>query len=194
MEVFQLETIEWLRKLAECNLCPSCYRKYKQSIEPNIQAIITGLLIRPINDWLQTEQQITQIVMKTEGVFKEDIIVVSFVEGSQISKLVDEKKFRLIEKWSMFKKIAYLKNKGIIREYSYQLLERARKKRNNIHNLIAFSKEDYELFHFAHIVAFTLWSSVAVPNQTDISKSYIDNAEEKAKIFLEYLDKQAQIS
>jgi hypothetical protein len=184
-----LDAVEWLRKIAECNLCPKCFKIYEQSIEPNIQATVTGLLYRPMNDWLQTEEHITQIVMRIEGVFKGNIIVISFTEGSEIAKLVDEQKFRRIEKWSMAKKIDFLRKKGIVREATFELLDRARKTRNRIHNLIAFGREDYEIFYYARVVTSQLWNAVTMSNQAEVSKIYSENAEKNAKMFLEKIDK-----
>lgn len=182
-----METVEHLRKLAEWNLCDRCFQKYKAFLEPTIQSKIQSLLLTPLADWTETESEITQMVMKNEGVFKTESIIISLgVDEKENIAVVDVKAFRKIEKWRFIDKIKYLHKNGILQNSSYQLLDKARKTRNKLHNLIAFTEQDYTLFRLTFIITNQIWKATIV-NQKDISIWLKTDAEEKAKQWLEKL-------
>lgn len=81
----RMRTIEGLRKLAELNLCGDCFQKYKMLIEPSIK----NWLSKPISKWREAESYITQMVMKTKGVFKGKTTIISFDESEE-EKVADE--------------------------------------------------------------------------------------------------------
>ena len=83
----------------------------------------------------QAESQITQIVMKTKGVFKGNTWVLSFnkSEEEKAADYIDVKAFRKIEKMGFKDKIDYLHKNGILQDSSYRLLDKAREARNKIH-------------------------------------------------------------
>jgi len=126
---------------------------YKQLLEPNIQSAILSLRSVPLADWIQTELEITQIIMKNKGIFKGDIIVISLGKNEdENANLVDVKAFKEIKKWGFKRKIDYLHNTGVLQDSSYELLNKARETRNRFHDLIAFTEEDYILFRLTYII------------------------------------------
>lgn len=68
---------EYLRKVAELNLCDSCFNRYKALIEPSIK----DLLFNPMEDWREVESDITLMVMVIEGVLEPDNIYLSLGDG-----------------------------------------------------------------------------------------------------------------
>jgi hypothetical protein len=180
-----VETIEHLRKLAELNLCDRCFQVYKAFIEPTIQSTIQSLLSVPLADWTQTESQITQIVMKNKGIFKGNVIVISLgKEENESADMVDVKAFKKIKRLPFKTKIDYLHATGVLQDSSYELLDKARETRNRLHDLIAFSEQDYALFHLAYIITNQIWTAT-VTDQKDISIWLKTNAEKNAKQWLE---------
>jgi hypothetical protein len=181
----RVETIEHLRKLAELNLCDSCFQKYKAFLEPTIQSTIQSLRLRPLGDWIETESEITQIVMKNKGVFKGKAIVLFLGnDENKITDMVDVKAFNQIKKWKFNEKINYLHATGVLQDSSYELLDKARETRNRLHDLIAFSEQDYALFHLAYIITNQIWTAT-MTDQKDISIWLKTNAEKNAKQWLE---------
>jgi hypothetical protein len=172
--------------MAELNLCDSCFQKYKAFLEPTIQSTIQSLLLRPLADWIETESEITQMVMKNKGIFKGEIIVISLGnEESEVADMVnDVKAFRKIKKWRIKDKIDYLHDTGILQDSSYSLLNKARETRNRLHDLIAFSEQDYALFHVAFIITHQIWNATMI-DQKDISIRLKNDAEKNAKQWLE---------
>ena len=182
-----METVKHIRKLAELNLCNRCFQVYKQLLEPNIQSAILSLRSVPLADWIQTELEITQIIMKNKGIFKGDIIVISLGKNEdEATDIVDVKAFKEIKKWAFKRKIDYLHNTGVLQNSSYELLNKARKTRNRLHDLIAFTEQDYILFRLTYIITNQIWNATIV-NQKDISVWLKTDAEEKAKQWLEKL-------
>ena len=182
-----METVEHLRKMVELNFCNGCFEKYKAFIEPTIQSTIQSLLSRPLADWIETESEITQIVMKNKGIFKGNVIVTSLGnDESKSADMVDVKAFKQIKKWTFKNKIDYLHSEGILQNYSYELLDKARDTRNHLHDLIAFSEQDYTLFRLAFIVTNQIWIAT-VADQKEISIGLKTNSEKNAKQWLEEL-------
>ena len=185
-----MRTIEDLRKLAELNFCERCFQEYKAFIEPTIQSTIQSLLLVPLADWVQTESEITQIVMKHKGVFKGTAIVLTLGKDENASaSMVDVASFKRIKRWTFKQKIDYLRSNGILQEFSYQLLDKARETRNRFHDLIAFSEQDYDLFHLAFIVTYQIWTATML-EQNEISIRLKSDAEENAKQWLQKINEK----
>jgi hypothetical protein len=151
-------TIEYLEKMAELNLCQDCFQKYKALIEPSIKRYLS----QPLSDFRLAESQITQIMMKTKGVFKGNLWVLSFNKGEEekVADYIDVKAFRKIEKMSFKGKIDYLHKNGMLQDYSYSILDKARDARNKIHAETELSKEDYALFSMANWITNQIWSTI----------------------------------
>jgi len=178
-------TIEYLRKVAELNLCKDCLTKYKAMIEPAIRIWLS----QPLSEFRQAESQITQMVMKTEGVFKGKTWVISFSKGEEekVADYIDVKAFRKIEKWGFKKEIDYLHQNGILKDSSYRLLDKARIARNKIHGepiVAELSEEDYSLFSMASSITSQLWSATMIDWEKDISINLKSNAEKVAEQWL----------
>jgi len=181
----RMKTIEDLRKLAELNLCKNCFQKYKAMIEPSMR----NWLSEPLSDRREVESYITQIVMKTKGIFIGDTIIISFEEGEEekVADEVDVKAFKKTKKWSFKRKIDYLYEKGILENCSYRLLDRARKVRNKIHGepiTTELSEQDYSLFYVTSVIASQIWSAKMHGWKEDISTNLKSNAEKIAKQWL----------
>jgi hypothetical protein len=184
-------TIEYLRALAQLNLCENCFQKYKMLIEPSIR----GYLSKPLNDWREAETEITQLVMKTKGIFKGDMWVLSFddSEEEKVAQYLDVKAFRKIERWRVKERIDYLYENGIIQDYSYKVLDKARKARNKIHeepSFVQISDEDYALFSVANWIASQILSTYRVVWGEGISAKIRSNAEKVAEQWLSQIERQ----
>lgn len=178
-------TVEYLRSLAELNLCESCFQKYKALIEPSIR----GYLSQPLRDWREAESQITQIAMKTKGVFKSDMWVLSFDKGEEekVAEYVDVKAFRKIERMSFKDKIEYLHKNGVLQHFSYRLLDRARESRNKIHSepiLTELSERDYALFSMANWITSQILTAIRVNWGEEIVANIKSNVEKVAEQWL----------
>ncbi|MFA4958142.1 MAG: hypothetical protein WC556_14330 [Candidatus Methanoperedens sp.] len=101
-----MKTIEEFRRNAKGDLCPTCFKKYKMFIEPNIRE----LLFKPIDDWRDVESNITQMVMVTERVCKPELIYLSFGESSDLFRW-DKIKEGGRDNWKLIK---FLKKKYCI--------------------------------------------------------------------------------
>ncbi|MBU4220687.1 MAG: hypothetical protein KKA10_03545 [Euryarchaeota archaeon] len=175
-----MKTIEDLRNLVKLNLCESCFQKYKALVEPSIRE----WLFEPISDWKKVESHVTQMVMKTNGVFKGKMIFISLDKGSneKYSDEVDVNGFQEIKKWSFKRKIDYLHKKGILQDASYRFLDKAREVRNRIHDEFAqFSEQDLTLFYIASVVTYQIWSATMLEWGEDISVFLKSNAEKVAE-------------
>jgi hypothetical protein len=180
----KMKTIEDLGKFAELNLCRDCFLKYKELIEPKIKIWLS----QPLSDWRQAERQITQIVMKTKGVFKDKMVwVISFDESEEeeVADYVDVKAFREIEKkWGIKRKIDYLHEKGIVGDSSFKLLHEARETRNKIHIDAGFSEEDYVLFSIASLITSQIMSAITFDWEEEIITNTKFNTEKVAEQWL----------
>jgi len=182
-------TIEYLRQLAELNLCQNCFGKYKAIIEPNINRYLS----QPLSDFRRAELQITQIVMTTKGVFKhKDIHVLSFDKGEEeeVSDYIDVKTFRKIEKIGFKDKIDYLHENGILQDSSYSILDKAREARNKIHagpDVTEFSKEDHVLFSKANWISSEILHAITFDLEEDIMTNIKSNTEKAAEHWLKTL-------
>jgi hypothetical protein len=186
-------TIENLRKLAELNLCKDCFWKYKAMIEPTIKIWLS----QPLSDFRQAESEITQMVMKTKGVFKGKMWVLSFNKGEEekVAEYIDVKAFRKIEKMRFKDKIDYLHENGILQDSSYRLLDKAREARNKIHAepiVAELSEEDYTLFSMASWIASQIWSAMRFDWEEEIITNIKSNTEKVAEQWLKTLQTKPQ--
>jgi hypothetical protein len=178
--------VEDLRKKAELHLCDDCYREYESMLEPTIK----DLILRPMQNWRAIELYLEILVMKCEGVFKDEtIIIMSFGEKSNKSfeELFHKEDYRKIKFWNTKKKIDYLHDRKVIGEYTYRLLDRARKIRNRIHDAFDhYSEQDLELIdNTSKILENIFWSEYLYSNKKDILNLVCTNAEKHSRQLLE---------
>jgi hypothetical protein len=180
-----LVTIEVLRKNAELNFCPVCFEKYTALIEPSIRLFLS----QPLYDFRLAESEITQIVMKTQGIFKGSIIVIS-IDKDEEEKMADEvdvKAFRKVEKMPFAEKIKYLHETGVLQNSSYKILDKARMARNKIHTepiINELSLDDYHLFSMARIIATNIWGAVMTERNKEVKDKILSNIEVSAELWL----------
>ena len=118
---------EKLKRLAELNFCENCYSKYLVLINGEIEY----LLSEPIADWRQTETNINIIWIKAKGLF-------NVVKPTVFSAPDDA--FKKAENESVYNKLKFLKEEGIIKNSTYKFLDQVRKRRNKVHPPSKFSK------------------------------------------------------
>jgi hypothetical protein len=151
--------IDRLKKNVKLNLCRDCYNKYVSFVEP----AIVMLLSQPLIDWRETEADITQMVMKHEGVFKDNKIQGVYLSRQEkpekwITNGVDIEAYKKIECWSCEKKLKYLHKYGILEDASFSLIDVARNLRNSIHDFTyIFSDQDYFLFRETSSISKKIW-------------------------------------
>jgi hypothetical protein len=162
-------------------------------IEPSVKSYLS----QPLSDFRQAESQITQIVMKTKGVFKGKTWVISFDKGEEeeVAKYIDVKAFRKIEKSSFKDKINYLHENGIIQGSSYKLLDKAREARNKIHaepSVAGLSQEDYTLFSWASWITSQIWSAIRFDWEEKVMTNIKSNTKKVAEQWLKTLQTKLQ--
>jgi hypothetical protein len=128
---------EKLKQIAELNFCKDCYQKYLVLIHGEIEY----LLSEPIVDWRETEQNINLFWIKAKGFYTVKSGIFSPCENA----FEEAYNFRN----TMNKKLKFLKDKGLIKEYTYNFLDKVRDRRNKIHPPKKFSDQDYFLFQEA---------------------------------------------
>jgi hypothetical protein len=183
-----------LRKTAKLNLCEDCYRKYMMVIEPTIKRWLT----EPLRDWGDIEHNVTQMVMKLEGVFKTEKgpILISIGDDEhlpeEMSDKVDLESFRKIERWGMERKIEYLRKHNILKEHSFKLLDRVREIRNKLHDYeYKFTEQELNLISQARPVVSMINWAVMWLSKKDTVESYKDSAEKTAeKLLISYIEKE----
>ena len=153
-------TIKDIRKLAELNLTPECYKIYLQIIEPNVKSLIPDYL----RDWQNVESYVNMAVMRHMGVFKTELSFFSIDEDAEkkYRGQLDVIKFREIKPKSFKWKIDYLYDNGILGHKSHELLDLLRKKRNEkIHEMGAvFSEKELQEFSMAYSTIFYIYTSM----------------------------------
>lgn len=179
-----MNKIKELRNLAELNFCERCFQYYRALIEPSIKEF----LAKPLNDWLWVENQITQMAMKQKGVFRtKEIIIPNKGEEEKFANQIDAEKFRETNRWSFKKKIDYLHAEGILQDFSYKVLDKARHARNKIHGepiLTELTEQDYALFSVANAIVSQLWRPTLFEDKAEIDSFLKNNAEKIAELFL----------
>jgi len=177
----EIPTIANLRRLAELNFGPQCYKQYKALIEPGIKSIIENYF----SGWKNVESTVTQMVMKDKGVFKTELLVIAPISKSE-QELVDFEAFNKIDKWPFKRKIKYLHKKNILRDSTFKLLDVLNHKRNTIHVPNKnFSEQDLAAFSYASSIVFYILSTMVTKNPQKLNLDFIkDNAEKSAEYLL----------
>lgn len=161
---------ELLQKLAKLNFCEKCYGKYLDLINPEIE----NLLSEPISDWRQTEHNIDVLWIKAKGLYDVNSIFSPHQNAFEKAKNV-----------SVSKKMKFLKEKGIMKEHTYEFLSKVRIRRNKVHPPKKFSKKDYVLFYIARTLTGTLFSIIVFDLKEAVWTKQLDNIENYAKSLLE---------
>ena len=164
-------TSEKLKRLAEANFCKECYRKFLDLIFGEIEY----LLSEPISDWRATEQNISLFWIKAKGFYE--------MKSGVFSSCPDA--FKKAENETTYNKLKFLKDKGIIKEYTYEFLNQVRKRRNNVHPPKKFSKDDYFLFREARGITDAMFVPIIHDSCSDVWKSQLPAIEKSVKNFLE---------
>jgi hypothetical protein len=162
---------EKLKKLAERNFCEDCYPKYLELIHPQIEY----LLSEPISDWKQTEHNIDVLWIKAKGLYDAKKSPMFSPHENAFQKAKDEK---------LWEKLKFLRDKGIINNFTYKFLDEVSKRRHKIHSLSKFSKEDYILFREANALTDALRLPI-IFDLKDPWKKQLDYVEKRAKWLLE---------
>ena len=174
--------INKLRGIAKLNFCKECYAKYTAFIEPNIRP-----LSQPLPDWRGAESTLTQLVMKHKGVFKGDVIFIA-IDNDMDEKWpgqVDVIAFKEIKKWSLKRKLDYLRRHGILQNASYAFLNKVREIRNKIHEeFYDFSEEDMTLFRYARFITDQISGAILYDMPETFSATMTSNAEKMAEQLL----------
>ena len=165
---------EKLKKLAELNFCESCYSKYLILIHGEIEY----LLSEPMSDWRQTEANIDIMWIKAKGFYRIVNSTVFSPHRNAFQKAKEEK---------LWKKIEFLKEKGIMQEHTYKFLDKVSKRRNKIHPPSKFSKQDYVLFLEAKRMTDAMFIPIVHELKNGIWKDHQANIEKQAKTLLEKL-------
>lgn len=185
-------SVKRLRKIAELNLCEKCYIKYREIIEPTVKIFVA----EPLGAWGRMEHDVTQMVRKLEGVFKvealTDTILVSIGDDEKLpehlSGKVDLEAFRGIGKWGFERKIKCLRKHGILKEHSYNLIDKARRIRNKLHHYdYKFTEQELTLISQAAAIVSRLHWAVMYPLNEDTVEATTNNAEKTAEKLLQMM-------
>ena len=163
---------EKLKRMAELNFCENCYSKYLVLIHGEIEY----LLSEPISDWRQTEANIDIMWIKAKGFY-------NLINSTVFSPR--ENAFKKAENETVCNKLKFLKEKEIINDYTYEFLNKVRKRRNKIHPPSKFSKQDYVLFREAKALTDTMQIPIIHDLKDDRWKNVLANVEKRAKLLLE---------
>ncbi len=161
-------TIDDIRKLAELNLTPECYKAYLQIIEPNIKSLIPNYL----KDWQNVESFVNMTVMRHMGIFKTNLSFLSIDDNveEKYGDQLDIAEFKKIKLKSFKWKIDYLHNEGILGDSSHELLDLLRRKRNKIHEMgTVFSEKELQEFALAYSTIFYIYTYES-PENTDAER------------------------
>ena len=179
------QELEQLRRNVKLNVCDKCYQVYLSFIEPGIRKLI----LTRLNDMRSMESNITQMVMIHKDVFKTDVIFVSIGKwDDKFHEDVHKDLFYKIKKWGFKKKIDYLKKMLILPESCYALIDKARERRNLIHEdpmVYGFTDKDLELFSQASAVSDNLLSAMRTKFPEDVKQRIISNCENSSQRYLE---------
>jgi hypothetical protein len=177
-------TLEQLRRDVKLNLCDKCYQVYLGFIEPGIRELI----VTRLDDMKSMESIITQMVMVHKGVFKTDMIFISIGKwDDKLHEDVHKDLFYEIKKWRFKRKIDYLKKVLILPESCYTLIDKARDRRNLIHEhplVYKFTDEDLELFSQAHNVSANLLRVMRAKFPEDVKQRIISRCETSSQRYL----------
>lgn len=166
---------EKLKRQAELNFCKDCYHKYLTSIHVEIEY----LLSEPLSDWRQTEANIDIMWIKAKGLY-------NGVNSTVFSP--HENAFKKARGETSYDKLKFLKKEEIINNYTYEFLDKVRKRRNKIHPPSKFSKQDYVLFREAKALTDTIQIPIIHDLKDDRWKNVLVNVENHAKQLLSKLN------
>ena len=184
----EIPTIANLRKLAELNFGPECYKKDLALIEPEIKSIIENYF----SGWKSFESNITQTVMRHEGVYKTNTSLISNDpdEIEKYSHLLDVESFKKINKWRLKQKIDYLHINEVIGNSTYNLFDLLRKRRNTIHDVeVKFSEQDLGIFSYAASIAWFLHVGLMGSKDSDNKAKLMRDTEYSAEHVLSMMKK-----
>lgn len=159
--------------MAEHNFCKNCYSKYLVLFHGEIEHHLS----EPISDWRQTENNIDWLWIKAKGFYSITNSTIFSPQDNAFKKAANE---------SVFDKLNYLRNKERIKNYTYEFLNKVRKRRNKIHPPSKFSKQDYILFREARAITDAMFIPIIHDLKSDIWKNTLANVEKRAKLLLEY--------
>ena len=162
---------EQIKRLAELNFCENCYSKYVVLIHGNIEY----LLSEPLADWRETEANINIIWIKAKGLSSVTPTGFSVPDGA----------FKKARKESVYDKLEFLKEEGIIKNSTYEFLNKVRKIRNKVHPPSKFSKQDYFLFREAKALTDSMFLPIIHELKDDRWVQSLANVEKRAKYLLE---------
>lgn len=181
-------TVDELREFAKLNMDEKCFEKYLSLIEPNIKSIIR----KYFGGWNSIESDITQILMRVNGVYKTSTSVMFDIgdDKNKFRDLVDLEKYKKFEKLTFKRKIDLLLKKKIIGKNTHKLLDFLRKKRNKIHNFDGYlSDEDRRWFGIRLSVITGVYYGVASSNLKSNKRNDLSgNAEKMASQIMKELD------
>ena len=166
---------EQLKKMAELNFCKDCYQKYLALIHCGVEY----LLSEPLSDWRQTEANIDIMWIKAKGLYNGVNSTVFFPHEGALQKAKKEK---------LWRKLKYLKAKGILNDSTYEFLGKVSERRNKIHSQTKFSKQDYVLFREAKALTGTMQIPIIHDLKDDGWKNVLANVEKHAKQLLSKLN------
>jgi len=181
-------TLEELRAFAKLNMDEKCFKTYLQLIEPNIKQIIR----KYFGGWNSIESDITQIIMRVNGVYKTSTSFI-FDVGDDRNKFIDSvdlEKYKKFEKFTFKRKIDFLLKNKTIGKNTHKLLDFLRKKRNKIHDYDGYlSDEDRRWFAVGLSVIYGVYISVSRSNsESKKEKGLSENAEKIASQIMKELD------
>ena len=183
-DLMSSQELEQLRRNVKLNVCDKCYQVYLSFIEPGIRKLI----LTRLNDMRSMESNITQMVMIHKGVFKTDMVFISIGKwDDKFHEEVDRDLFYKIKKWGFKKKIDYLKKMLTLPESCYTLIDKARERRNLIHEdplVYGFTDKDLELFLQASIVSDNLFQAMRTKFPEDVKQRMISRCETSSRRYL----------
>ncbi len=106
-------------------------------------------------------------------------------EGSNeaFGEEIDREAFQDIKLfWGFTKKIDYLYNKGILKDFSHRVLDEANEVRNKIHDpsiVAPFSEQDRTLFHIARVITY----NILIATRDDFGETISANIKSDAEKF-----------
>lgn len=184
----EIPTIATLRKLAELNFGPECYKQYLAIIEPGIESIIENYFA----GWKSVESWVTQMVMRHEGVFKTNVSFISIEDDAKekYGDKLDVDAFNKIKKRTFQQNIDYLHKNCLLGNSTYNLLHFLKEKRNTIHDVEKkFSEEDLGAFAYASSIVFYLHTAIMGSYDSKTKNQVMKDIENSSKYLLSIIKK-----
>jgi hypothetical protein len=89
---------------------------------------------------------------------------------------------------SMKRKLEFIREEGLIKEYTYEFLNKVRERRNKVHPPSTFSKQDYILFQEAKALTNIMHPVIIFDLKEPWHKQQLDYVENRAKWLLEKME------